>query len=266
MCNASNHSPSCPCGFGGDTGGGRGWGSVAHFTLNYEPPSFGWSRDGRGTVESYVNPNARCPECGADVFFYRSPYNGRVYFDELGWPWPKHGCTDNAQEPRRATSRGGTARPAERLQWHIEGWVALLSPRIGSAGERRSIRGDSGDDFVDLVLPVGTQTDPESPIFVRPHLPGLYEVTFLISDGVDTRPATAVGFDGRLAPIGDTLLALAAKSDTKGLYAVGRRLLWDLDDQDSARPYLEAAATKGHFDALIDLAVIALLRPRLGTA
>src|SRR6185437_16803703 len=46
------------------------------------------------TVESYLDPNARCPVCGAPVFFYRSPYNGRVFFDNVGWPWPKHACTD----------------------------------------------------------------------------------------------------------------------------------------------------------------------------
>jgi hypothetical protein len=47
-----------------------------------------------GTVESHVNPNAHCPVCGAAVYFDRSPYDGRVFFDELGWPWPKHPCTD----------------------------------------------------------------------------------------------------------------------------------------------------------------------------
>jgi hypothetical protein len=48
-----------------------------------------------GSVESYVNPNAHCPVCNKIVYFYQSPYGGRVYFDDLGWPWPKHGCTDN---------------------------------------------------------------------------------------------------------------------------------------------------------------------------
>jgi hypothetical protein len=44
---------------------------------------------------SYVNPNARCPVCHEQVYFYQSPFGGRVFFDDLGWPWPKHGCTDN---------------------------------------------------------------------------------------------------------------------------------------------------------------------------
>ena len=50
------------------------------------------------TITSFVNPNARCPVCGDKVFFYRSPFNGRVFFDELGPPWPKHPCTDNSTE------------------------------------------------------------------------------------------------------------------------------------------------------------------------
>lgn len=47
------------------------------------------------TNESYVNPNAKCPVCGETVFYYQSSHGGRVFFDALGWPWPKHACTDN---------------------------------------------------------------------------------------------------------------------------------------------------------------------------
>ena len=45
--------------------------------------------------ESYTNPNALCPVCGVKVFFYQNIHGSRVFFDDLGWPWPKHGCTDN---------------------------------------------------------------------------------------------------------------------------------------------------------------------------
>jgi hypothetical protein len=47
------------------------------------------------TIVSYVNPKARCPVCGERVYFYQSPHGGRVFFNDLGWPWEKHGCTDN---------------------------------------------------------------------------------------------------------------------------------------------------------------------------
>ncbi|MBR1325729.1 hypothetical protein [Bradyrhizobium ottawaense] len=42
----------------------------------------------------YVNPNARCPECNASVYFYANEHGSRVLFDHLGPPWPKHPCTD----------------------------------------------------------------------------------------------------------------------------------------------------------------------------
>jgi hypothetical protein len=43
----------------------------------------------------FVVPNARCPECGESVYYYQNDAGSRVFFDELGWPWPKHPCTDN---------------------------------------------------------------------------------------------------------------------------------------------------------------------------
>lgn len=50
---------------------------------------------GLGKQGCFVNPNARCPVCSKPVFFYSNQYGSRVYFDDLGPPWPKHPCTDN---------------------------------------------------------------------------------------------------------------------------------------------------------------------------
>jgi hypothetical protein len=102
MCNAWNHPADCNCGWGGDGHfggggfggyggyGGGGGGSTYRSTFEGEVFEFPFV-----TYPSYVNPNARCPVCGADVYFYQSPYGGRVFFDDLGPPWPKHPCTDN---------------------------------------------------------------------------------------------------------------------------------------------------------------------------
>ncbi|CAN7384007.1 hypothetical protein LJR016_002260 [Devosia sp. LjRoot16] len=60
------------------------------------------------TMVSYVDPNAHCPVCGQQVFFYQSPHGGRVFFDALGWPWPKHKCTD------KKSAQSGAVRPVER--------------------------------------------------------------------------------------------------------------------------------------------------------
>lgn len=43
----------------------------------------------------FVNPNAKCPVCGESVFYYQNEHGSRVFFDELGPPWPKHRCTDS---------------------------------------------------------------------------------------------------------------------------------------------------------------------------
>jgi hypothetical protein len=261
MCNAANHSFSCDCGFGGDTGGGgRRWGSVSNFVENYAPPSFGWARDSGGTVESYVNPNAHCPVCGAAVYFYRSPYNGRVFFDALGWPWPKHPCTDNLREPRRAAHASIIARPALETAWHREEWNPLLSLRVSHGVERSGIRGDCETGFVDLVLPVGTKIDRESPVLIRQVFSDLHQATFLASDHFSTQPTVTVAFERQLTPVGDDALALAAEQDAGALYSVGRFLLWDLDDPVSALPYLEAAAAGGSLEAALDVLTLALFR------
>jgi hypothetical protein len=47
----------------------------------------------------YVNPNAKCPVCGDAVYFHANEHGSRVFFDQLGPPWPKHPCTDNPREP-----------------------------------------------------------------------------------------------------------------------------------------------------------------------
>lgn len=37
-------------------------------------------------------PNARCPRCGARVWFFRDRRGGCAYFDTVGNPWTKHPC------------------------------------------------------------------------------------------------------------------------------------------------------------------------------
>jgi hypothetical protein len=69
----------------------------------------------RSTTACFVNPNARCPVCGDPVFYYQNAFGSRVFFDELGPPWPKHPCTD--QKPQNIGS-GGAAfeRPIRRAR------------------------------------------------------------------------------------------------------------------------------------------------------
>lgn len=89
MCNAWNHSLDCTCGWGGDGHAGRKSAGHAPFLYSAQPIFKTYSE----FFVSCTIPNAKCPVCGEPVFFYRSPSNGRVFFDELGPPWPKHPCT-----------------------------------------------------------------------------------------------------------------------------------------------------------------------------
>ena len=56
--------------------------TASYSTSNRSVPRFG--------TQSLVIPNASCPVCGASVCFYSNAHGAKVYFDDLGWPWPKH--------------------------------------------------------------------------------------------------------------------------------------------------------------------------------
>lgn len=128
-CNAWNHPANCNCGWGGVWHGNvppkAGNSQVAVSNLHYI------LRGGESRFVSYVNPNAVCPICGASVFFYQSPNGGRVFFDDLGPPWPKHPCTDNPRVSdskllRPAIERG--SRP-NTPPWIAEGWQPFAFSR-----------------------------------------------------------------------------------------------------------------------------------------
>ncbi|MGR9134766.1 hypothetical protein [Rhizobium leguminosarum] len=86
-----------------------------------------------------MNPNARCPFCGVAVFFYANAAGSRVYFDDLGPPWPKHPCTDN---PRRSilSNAGQTDRPTRRSKGEVKELLSAASTaglsRVRTFGQR----------------------------------------------------------------------------------------------------------------------------------
>lgn len=113
MCNAWNHPLGCTCGWGGEGHLGKGSG-ISSGLRNSFLPSLSINL---GLYPSYVNPNAICPVCGEIVFFYQSPHGGRVFFDELGPPWPKHPCTDNGASVNLNSSKG-SFYPEWRFSWN----------------------------------------------------------------------------------------------------------------------------------------------------
>jgi hypothetical protein len=101
-CNGWNHSASCDCGWGG-----RWYGNLPSERTFVCTSKWVDSQPGRplatsierllapGTPRRFTNPNAHCPVCGASVFYFQNEFGSRVFFDDLGVPWPKHPCTDN---------------------------------------------------------------------------------------------------------------------------------------------------------------------------
>lgn len=77
------------------------------------------------SYSSFIIPNASCPVCGASVFFYQSISGGRVFFDEIGPPWPKHPCTDNPSLPLKLASTHSVRQP-ETTHWQRQGWEPIL--------------------------------------------------------------------------------------------------------------------------------------------
>lgn len=84
------------------------------------------------TYESVTIPNAICPVCGEQVFYYENRSGARVFFDELGPDWPKHPCTDNNKrkyEPRALIN--GSRKP---YVWEANGWQPIFDLEIEGRG------------------------------------------------------------------------------------------------------------------------------------
>ena len=45
-------------------------------------------------LKSLLVPNATCPECADEVYFFKHYNGGCAWFDDIPYPWPKHRCMD----------------------------------------------------------------------------------------------------------------------------------------------------------------------------
>ncbi len=115
-----NHYPWCGCGWCVKLGS-RHYrpftaAEITEFTDVYSARRFLERHNvGRTIAACFVNPNATCPVCNASVFYYQNAHGSRVYFDDLGPPWPKHPCTDNDAD-RRSAGMGTVEKPAKRAR------------------------------------------------------------------------------------------------------------------------------------------------------
>ncbi|WP_133121871.1 hypothetical protein [Pleomorphomonas carboxyditropha] len=110
-----NHYTWCMCGwcYKARTGGYAAERVFSDFDKSYAKRILKeYSADKRYSA-CFVNPNASCPVCLSKVFYYQNSFGSRVFFDELGWPWPKHACTSNAS-PQSSPYQGVASFPLAR--------------------------------------------------------------------------------------------------------------------------------------------------------
>ena len=192
MCNAWNHPANCRCGFGGE-------GHAGHGPLRPAAHHFAGVPRILPAYESYVNPNARCPVCGSAVFFYQSSNGGRVFFDELGPPWPKHPCTDRRSIPGRMDPLS-IALITDRPTWERQGWVPLFMIGVTDRDRRAyEIRGTSENSPIRIYVMKKSHVHlasirdftPDTVAFLRNTGHGRLELSLISSSGI---PVTVRAF------------------------------------------------------------------------
>lgn len=212
-CNAWNHAPSCDCGWGGVGYGGQRTPSFDPTWVGNElripnipgSPTDLWSTHVRNE-ESFMTPNAHCPVCGDEVFFYRSPYGGAVYFDDVPWPWPKHPCTDKQTGRRLSIGSSFIPRKTKGAKPRTvgDGWApvkfmaAQRYPNYGKRGDLLIYRVDrlGRGQSLSLVLDGHVPLDPRVPMFLREKhgSAGAFELT-TIGTGETSHLGEAIQLD-----------------------------------------------------------------------
>lgn len=87
------------------------------------------------THKSFTIPNIRCKCCGDEIFFYQSPYGGKVFFNELGHPWEKHCCEPECcakkieNIPYKILDKYRIIESPKEPLWEKEGWIPSISIR-----------------------------------------------------------------------------------------------------------------------------------------
>ena len=281
-CNAWNHAPDCDCGWGGDTG-------ASPYRHSRAIDGLDWRTDRKPRYATFMNPNALCPVCGACVYFYRAPSGGRVFFDELGPPWPKHWCTDHQRssvpqhrwhdEPVLAPTAPEKAKPLPMSPYD---WRPLLAEEIAGVGKFDRVRVPKWEHLPSKYLYVASDWVRDAPAFWRwsPSDPTMVEVscvrvdqngalrteTFAVPNWLNddealriwlTKPSTPPTAE-QVNSIG-WCLSFSARTHADGWWLRSRTV-----DTDVARSCFEQAAKQGHIPAINNLGV--MYRDGIGVA
>jgi hypothetical protein len=174
-CNAHNHPASCNCGWGGVWYGNIPCdGSARAFRCDDEQDSSSPRAVSIhklievGSPRSLTIPNAKCPVCRVRVFFYQNEYGSRVFFDDLGPPWPKHSCTDNSWYDSPASGKivaAGLEEERSRRKVVVEEWRPCVIHRKN--GPRLILKEFGSDRFVRLALSPEMLSSVFPVVFIR---------------------------------------------------------------------------------------------------
>ncbi len=165
MCNAHNHSFGCRC----------GWGGEGHLG---GPPNWDRAYQWKHRDEDFCRQTT-CRKCGEPVFFVRHN-GGSVWFDTLGWPWPKHPCHEEERyaialrrtlEELRATGRSDRFGVILSCQASGEPGIVFVEVRIDSSRVLDAMLELDSDDLPGLAgalvtveydgdIPVATVVEP----------------------------------------------------------------------------------------------------------
>ena len=133
----------------------------------------------------------KCSKCGDDVFFFSCTCGSRVFFDELGWPWPEHDCRFSRSDrrwakgrPRTKLSGGGVrveisegvtaTRPGERhpRPWNIDPAVVMAARRDARSREQKPIESvPPGAEWTVEIIGVVREVDTLVDVYRRLKLP-----------------------------------------------------------------------------------------------
>ena len=90
------------------------------------------------------NAKPQTCKCGSEVF-YVEHNNGKVYFDKLGWPWPKHSCQYTSKSPGPSSQSKKKVDSAQRTlpgkpgEWRICPYCESDQPPVKSKNFKRHV-------------------------------------------------------------------------------------------------------------------------------
>ena len=138
----------------------------------------------------------KCPECGDPVFFHRNECGGAVWFDALGWPWPKHPCME-VEETKCSFDYFNRQEAAERERKRLE-WLAEQE------AESRAQKKEQRRNSVKLWQVYGAAR------FYRIDYPKFWSAKFYIPKAFQLTPRPV--FQARAACVGKALKHLPEQS------------------------------------------------------